>query len=260
MIQSRKKWWLIGGGVIAAAALAIPVAYRSFVSYRPPFYNALVAIPQGVRQRESRRFLNESLRLRNDLANEAAWDVAFTDEEVNAWLAEDLVAQFADQLPPGVHDPRILFEPDRATIAFEMRSGAFPSVVWAVLQVSVPEPNVLGLVVERIRAGAVPIPAERALGPLIAHARKQGLQVDWDPRTNPAEVRIHYQADIGRRDIHLENIRLANGSIRLSGSSEPQAGVKTYLELPRGKALQSRFPSPSRTVHPVAAAASRPAS
>ena len=34
----------------------------------------------------------------------------FSDQEVNAWLAEDLVTHFADQLPPEVDESARLFE------------------------------------------------------------------------------------------------------------------------------------------------------
>src|SRR5206468_2359420 len=79
-----------------------------------------------------KRFVAQSLQLRNDICNEPTWMAVFTDQEVNAWLAEDLVTEFADQLPPEVHEPRVMFELDRVTLAFELDQGPVRSVIWVV--------------------------------------------------------------------------------------------------------------------------------
>ncbi len=80
----------------------------------------------------------QSLQLRNDICNEPSWEAVFTDQEVNAWLAEDLVTHFADQLPPEVYEPRVLFELDRITLAFLLKQGGVQSVITVVARPRVP--------------------------------------------------------------------------------------------------------------------------
>src|SRR5947209_10239084 len=103
----------------------------------------MVRLPRDERAVKARRFMAQSLQLRNDINNEPTWEAVFTDQEVNAWLAEDLVTHFADQLPPEVHEPRIVFDADRVTLAFQVDQGPFSSVIWVVPRPRVAAPTVL---------------------------------------------------------------------------------------------------------------------
>ena len=85
----------------------------------------MVGLSREQRAGRAKKFVAQSLQLRNDICNEPNWEAVFTDQEVNAWLAEDLVTYFADRLPPEVNEPRVLFEPDRIILAFQLRQGAF---------------------------------------------------------------------------------------------------------------------------------------
>src|SRR5262249_56862421 len=112
--------------------------------------------------------------------NDPSWEAVCTDQEVNAWLAEDLVTEFADQLPPEVHEPRILFDLDRVTLAFELDQGPVRSVIWVVARPRVPEPNLLELTLEKIRAGVLPVPSERVIDQIVEQARAHGLDVRYE--------------------------------------------------------------------------------
>ena len=81
------------------------------------------SVPRDQREAKAKHFVASSLQLRNDITNERDWQAVFTDGEVNAWLAEDLVTTFADQIPAEVHEPRVAFEPDRITLAFGSIAG-----------------------------------------------------------------------------------------------------------------------------------------
>lgn len=248
-MRSRRRRWI---WVVAALGLAAggPMLGWAFLQHRPGFYRRAATLPPERRRKEAREFLNQSLQLRNDIINESTWEAAFSDEEVNSWLAEDLATHFADQIPPGVRDPRVEFEPDRVKLAFLLDSAPFHSVVWAVLQVRVPEPNVVALTVEKIRAGALPVPPEQVIEPLMAHARRYGVQAEWQREEGLPVVVIRYEPSIGRRDVRLDQIQFLNGLVRLSGFSEPRSGEKTTLRLPGRKVLQSTFPRRSTQPSP----------
>ena len=97
------------------------------------------AAPAKQREVKAKKFVAQSLQLRNDICNEPTWEAVFTDQEVNAWLAEDLVTHFADQLPPEVNEPRVLFELDRITLAFQLQQRGVQSVITVVARPRVPE-------------------------------------------------------------------------------------------------------------------------
>lgn len=237
-LRTRWKWLLAASAVLALA----PVLVWTFLLHQPDFYRQLIVIPPEKRDKQARRFLNQSLQLRNDIINEKAWEAVFSAEEINSWLAEDLLKHFADLVPNGLRDPRVAFEPDRLMLAFEMDQGPLRSVVWAVLLVEVTRPNVVSLTIEKLRAGALPVPPEQVLGDLVAHARRFGLDVDWSRENGKHVIELSYEPQSKRKDIRLDQVQIFNGSIRLHGHSEPRAGEQTTLRLPDQELLQSRFP------------------
>ncbi len=250
-------------GLIATALVALPGAIWLSLTHRPNFYRALVEVPLAQREAKAKRFVASSLQLRNDISNEHDWQAVFSDQEVNAWLAGDLVAHFADQIPPQIHEPRIAFEADRVTLAFQLDSGPIRSVIWVVAQVRVPEDNVVALTVEKVRAGVVPIPVDRFIGPLTRQARERGLDVRWAEEGGQPVALIRYRPDTGRSDVVLERLAIRQGQIRLSGRSDRLQGAFLPPSLPSGRVLQLNFPkrnSQRRGSSPALRSSTRPTS
>ena len=230
-------------GTLAVAALAsLPGLAWLSLTHKPGFYREMVKQPRVNREKEAKRFVAQSLQLRNDICNEPTWEAVFSDEEVNAWLAEDLVTHFADQLPPEVHEPRVRFELDQVTLAFGLDQGPVRSVIWVVARPHVPGPNVLELTIEKIRAGMLPVPAEKVLDRITQHARAQGLDVTWKCEGELPVAVIRYTPHDGRDDVKLERIDIREGQIRLGGRSDRTRGVVRKPTLPTRRVLQSKFP------------------
>lgn len=232
----------------ALAVLAcVPLGLRECLRYQPDFYRDRVVVPPERRRADAQQFVSQSMQLRNDIMNETAWEATFTDEEVNAWLAEDLVQHFADQIPSGVSEPRVAFEPDRVILAFQLDQGTMPSVIWAVLSLQVTAPNELSITLEKVRAGMMPVPYQALLDQITTHVRTRGVDIQWD-RSGPYPVaKVKYQPTLTRKDIHLEQLQLLQGRVRLAGRSERRQGEPrtAMLRLPGRNALQVQFPKRS---------------
>ena len=235
------KRWIIAASVLATLVL-IPTAGWLSLTHQPKFYRAMKSLSRAQREAKAKHFVANSLQLRNDISNERAWSAEFTDQEVNAWLAEELMTHFADQLPREVHDPRIAFEHDRVTFAFELERGPIRSVIWVVARISVPEDNVLALAVEKVRAGVIPLSVGRVVGPLTANARDRGLDVRWLADEDPPVALIRYRPDGGRSDIVLQKLTVIQGKIRFSGRSDRLQGAFRGPVLPDRRLLQLNFP------------------
>lgn len=236
------KRLLFLGLTLLAAVLAVPATAWLSLTHKPTFYRQIVSQPRAAQEKEAKQFLAQSLQLSNDIRNEPTWEAIFTDQQVNAWLAEDLVKHFADQLPPEVHQPRVMFEMDQVTLAFELDQGPVRSVIWVVAKPKVPEANVLELTLEKIRAGVVPVPPEKIVDKLMERAKTQGLNVTVRHEADHPVVVIRYVPVSGREDVLLERVQVVKGELRLAGSSDHARGDLRSPTLPSRRVLQSRFP------------------
>jgi hypothetical protein len=240
---------LFRGTTLLLAVVSIPTAMWLSLTYQPTFYRTIVSLPHEQSELRAKQFVAQSLQLRNDIVNEPTWEAVFSDQEVNAWLAEDLVTHFADQLPPEVHDPRVLFEMNRVVLAFQLEKGGVQSVITVVARPRVPEGNTVELTLEKIRAGILPVPADNVLDRIIEHARRHGVDVQWQRRDGYPVVVMRYTPNLTREDIQLEELEIRSGQIRLAGRSDRTKGAFETPRLPSRKVLQSTFPR--RNVHLV---------
>lgn len=232
--------------LILTALVGIPVGLWLSLVHQPRFYRAMVQVSRERQEVEAKRFVAQSLQLRNDICNEPAWEAVFTDEEVNAWLAEDLVTHFADQLPPEVHEPRVMFDTDRVTLAFQLDQGAIKPVIWVVARPRMLEGNVLELTLEKIRTGILPVHADKILDRIVDHARDRAIDVEWKRVDGLPVVTLKYSSGNEQDDVKLEDVEILKGQIRLVGRSENAAGMaRRPAKLPSRKVLQSKFPKRS---------------
>lgn len=246
-MRKIKRRWVVLGLVVAALAV-VPTALWVLLTYEPEFYRNVAILSPERRQTEAKKFVAQSLQLRNDIVNEPRWEAAFTDEEVNAWLAEDLVTHFADQIPEGVHEPRVVFELDRVNLGFQLDQGPVRSVVWVVARVRVPGENELALTIEKIRAGVVPIPAAKLLDRITETAIARGLDVRWEHDGEFPVAIVKYSPSLQRRDVVLEKLQVFAGQIRLAGRSSKGRAVASP-SLPNRRVLQSAFPGRKQKDH-----------
>jgi hypothetical protein len=233
--------------IALVVALSIPAGVWLCLTYQPSYYRAIVQQSPEQRQGQARKFVAQSLQLRNDICNEPSWEAVFTDQEVNAWLAEDLVTHFAEQLPPEVNEPRVLFELDRVILAFQLRQRGVQSVITVVARPRVPEGNTVELTLEKIRAGILPVPADNVLDRIIEYARCHGIDVEWTRRDGYPVVLLRYLPNLDREDVRLEQLQIRTGQIRLAGRSDRTRGAFPRPTLPSRKVLQSKFPM--RKIH-----------
>jgi hypothetical protein len=236
----RKR--VVIAGLVASLFLILPGLVWLSLTHKPNFYRDLTNLPREQLQGKAKHFVASSLQLRNDITNEPDWQAVFTDQEVNAWLAEDLVTHFADQIPPEVHEPRVAFSGDRVTLAFQLDKGPIRTVIWVVIQASVPEDNVLALTIEKIRAGVIPISADRFIEPISFQAKEHGLDLQWSRENDMPVARIRFNPSHDRTDIVLEQLNIRKGQIRLSGRSDRLQGTAVKPQLPTRRILQLNFP------------------
>jgi hypothetical protein len=238
---------LLWAGVVLVTVTAIPVGIWLSLTYEPYYYRAMMLQSREHREGKARKFVARSAQLRNDICHEPTWEAVFSDQEVNAWLAEDLVMHFADQVPPEVREPRVLFELDRIILAFQLRQRGVQSVITVVARPRVPQGNTIELTLEKIRAGILPVPPDQVLDRIVEYARSRGIDVEWSRREGYPVVLIRYSPSLRRDDVRLEEVQIRTGQLRLAGRSDRTRGAFMRPTLPSRRVLQMTFPR--RKIH-----------
>jgi len=147
----------VTAGVIAAVT-RVPEAFRG-----PSF-----AARAGAED-DARRFVSGLSALHAAFIREGAWEAAFAEDDVNAWLATDLRRNHRDVLPDRVTDLRIDFRPRQIAASATLAVAGMRPVAGVVLGVRLREPNQLGVTVEQASLGAIPLPG----GPVLAEVRRR---------------------------------------------------------------------------------------
>lgn len=237
--------------VLVFIVVSVPLGAWSLLTKAPRAYEqrrrvVVQATPEHLK-REARRFVSRGLELRNNIENEPRWESVFSDEEVNAWFAEDLMAQFGEALPEGVRDLVIAFELDRLTLGFTYDRGPARSIMTMEMRARIEAEDTIALTIESVRAGALPVPIEPLTEKIADKCREFGLDFKWRTNGSKPVALIRYRTNIGRKDVVLEEIQIGEGQIRLAGRSDPTRGKLVAPRLPGRKVLQSTFPK--RNVH-----------
>jgi hypothetical protein len=256
-MRRRTRWWIALTVAVGVAGL-VPLAGGLLLTQSPRFYRSQGHLPAESRREQARQFRNQVFQLRNDIANETEWQAAFSEQEINAWLSEDLLVQFADLLPPQIQEPRIAFEMNRVLLGFQANHLPFRPVVWAVILPAVTEARGLELIFERVSAGTIPVPAARYQEGLSRAAAELGLELTWREEASGPVATLRRKEPTAAASIRLSQIQVLPGLLRVTGQStiDPARPGKTLSQLdwlqslvPRRK-LQRRGSAPTASAAP----------
>ena len=210
--------------VICLTVLAWAVQQTQYV---PEFYaRATKPRPPGS-MKVTRQRTRKVERLRTSEAPIGPWNAIFSDDEINAWLIEELPKKFPRLLAKGASEPRIVIEEDRVLAAVRYKNHHLDIVISCELEVELTEqPNMLALRVKDLKVGALPLPLGNFLKGISTEAAKSGLDIHWDVTdsgpvalvTVPSE-HPRYVAD----GVIVESVQLVDHTLILTGHVGPLA-------------------------------------
>jgi hypothetical protein len=216
---------LVGIGLLVAVAIVIFSIY-SASHYVPSFYRQAVAVDPQTQEDASRKMLQQVSALDGALKRKGTWDARFTAEQINGWLAVDLVRNHSNALPPTLRNPRVSIGPKQITVACLVELNHYWSVVSLTVEPYLPEPNVLALRIVRARAGLLPVPLSDITHQLTQAAQGLHLHLEWRQAGGDPVAMLSVPADRvaeGRR-VRVETLRLGQDEIYLSGTTLEGAG------------------------------------
>lgn len=219
-----RKWLLVAAAVLVVlllvAAGAFWFAYRASQKV-PEFYERAMAVDRAVQQAGSDQLLQRTTALVSDVKKPGRWQALFTEEQINGWLAVDLVRNHSNSLPSTISDPRVSIEPDRATFACRVQQGRWRSVLSLTIDVYLSAPDTVALRFRRARAGAMPLPLDTLLAQAAEAARRARWRVNWSQIDGDPVALIPLEPiDKPRARIEIDTLSLRQGEIYVAGTTK----------------------------------------
>jgi hypothetical protein len=220
----RRRW-------IIAAALAICIGALVAggwlaVGHTPDFYRrALVADPASQAVASSEMF-NRAQRLKRDVREPGEWQAQFTAEQINGFLAVDLVKQFPELDTPEIRDPRVELRPGEATLAFRYAGPSVTSVVSLDVDVYLAEPNTVAIRIRGARAGALPLPLADMLEAVSRAAAAADVPLRWRQSDGDPVAEVTFKSTPGRAPLSIEKLEIRDGVLYIAGKTGSQGIAK----------------------------------
>jgi hypothetical protein len=225
---------------IASVVALLGGAYYAARQEQPYYEEALRAEPETL-QRNGKELESRASVLYSDVKQVGQWRALFTDEQINGWLATQLVTILGGKTSDEMRDPRIATTPDELTLGFRSRTKGVESVISVSASVLVTEGGDIGIRFESARAGSLPLPVMAFAGQLAMLCSKAKLPVRWTYQNGhpTAIVAIASKTSSDNRDFFVDSIELRKGEMYVAGHTEAANRVSDDLR-PRTKSKRSR--------------------
>jgi hypothetical protein len=207
-------------GLLLLAAAGLFLVWKAS-RHVPDFYQEAVRGDPAALGEASDEMIRRATVLSSDLNQEGRWEATFTADEINGWLAVDLVENHPGQLPPAMSDPRVAIEPDGLTLACRFKQGYVDTVLSLTVDAYLAEPNVVALRIRKARAGSLPLPLSAVLKRIDEAARRSRLGINWRQADGDPVAYLSLPSSDGQKEVvQIDTVRLDKGEIYVAGSTE----------------------------------------
>jgi hypothetical protein len=163
----------------------------------------------------------EALELRNRTTRVGQWEAVFSDQEVNAWLAVDLVENHPRALPADLTAPRVKITEGQLQLACRYRGDPVETVVSILAEAYLTDkPNQLAVRIRSVRAGVIPLPLKRFLDRVSDVARDNRLPLLWSQQEGDPvallQIPTKYEG-LADKNFLVETLELREGELYLAG-------------------------------------------
>jgi hypothetical protein len=217
--------------IIAAALLALSVALALLSVYQasrrvPDFYRRALAAAPAAQHEGGQRFEQQALALHNQLHHAGRWEIRFTQDDINGWLAAELPEKFPQLLPAGVSEPRVAIDKGAVRVAVHYERGGVDTIVSLAGHVQLTEqPNEIAVRIDQARAGLVPVPLARFLEEIAQRAARADIPLRWTESQGApvALVRVPLETKDARRQLVLERLDFREGEFTVAGRTKGES-------------------------------------
>ena len=180
-------------------------------------------------------------KLQQDVAKIGSWEASFSEDDINAWLIEQLPLKFKPLQTAGVKDPRISIQQDYLLAAAQYTDARLDTVISCQLRVELTEePNLLAVHISKLKAGAVSLPVSQFMKGVSEEAAKGGVKIRWDRTESGPTALVRIPSEHPRythSPVIVESIQLIDGAVLLAGHTgqrgkhcyEPRSSVYQFV-------------------------------
>ena len=211
---------LVTSGVMLVLVVLVTLGIYWASQQVPSWYQEATATVEPEGQKQASDQMEQRLAdLASGTQSTGEWEVLFTAEQINAWLASGLIRKHPDMLPPGFSDPRVVIEPDGITLGGRVQRGSTASIVSLKVDVSLSGPNVIAMRIRKARAGVLPWPLRDVLDAITLAARQLNVPIRWQQAQGDPVALVTLPA-AEDRSVRIETLRLDEGKLYLAGVTE----------------------------------------
>jgi hypothetical protein len=217
-VRSSARFLLLFG--ILAALLVGGVGLWLFLALRqvPDFYVRAMDAQADRQAHASQQLIKQSAALAGDARRDGYWTALFTAEEINGWLAVDLVKNHPKLLPTKIQNPRVVIEPGSLMLACQY-NGTVSTILSVEADVYLSEPDLIAVRLKKARAGSVPMPLRQVIDGISAAATEADVRLEWRQIDGDPVALIQISDDARSRGAHLESLEVRTGEIYVAGST-----------------------------------------
>ena len=193
----------------------------------PEFYQTAVASVPANLDEQTQQLQDQVQHLSDQVGQVGNWQATFDTDHINAWLATELENQFRYVLPRGTQDPRVMLQDGKVLVAARYKSKRFDSVISFELHARLTDsPNVVALQVQRLRAGALPIPIRHFADKISFAAAMGDIMLRWEEEDGVPIALVTVPSEHDRyveKPVVIETLDLCDGRVCLAGRTGKQA-------------------------------------
>lgn len=187
----------------------------------PEFYQEALAVetPERAEQRkvEAVQLQQGVEQLGETIQAGQAWDYEITQDQINAWLAEEL-PKHPGEWPKELQNPRIAIEEGRIQLGATVDTPIWKGVGTLALRPRFEPPQTFVFDIDAVRVGQLAIPIEQIRAEL--PELDEGSGIERDPQTGGYRLRYRLK-DKELQTLRLTAMEVAKGRIRFTGEALP---------------------------------------
>jgi len=225
----------------------------------PEFYQQATQLSHPDTEAGSHKLEANVAKLQEDASKPGSWEASFSEDDINAWLINQLPLKFKQLQTAGARDPRISIQQDHLLAAARYTDARLDTVISCELHVELTEePNLLAVHIRELKAGAISLPISQFVDGVSTEAAKGGVQIRWD-LTEPGPTALvqvpSEHAGYAYSPVIIESIQMIDGAIILSGHTgtkaedcyEPRSPVHQFVTYRHSDKRNSNIGSASET-------------